>query len=110
MKNILLPFVFLLGACGAPSEPVYETINGLEGERVTAGAMLGTAEPTPENVAIQAQRLRTGDHGAGLQKVAARRCPNGFSILKEYEPRAKIYVVSPYVQYKVYQDFVIACN
>jgi hypothetical protein len=72
--------------------------------------MIGRADPTPENVAKAALRLRTGDHGGGLKKVGARYCPNGFDILQEGEPIPKVYVVSPYVQYRVSQQFIIACN
>ena len=84
-------------------------VDGQEGLKIYPAAMLGTTEPTPENIAQQAHRIKTGDHGAGLKNVASQYCPTGFKILSEDEPEARIYVFQPYVQYRVVQEFVIAC-
>lgn len=111
MKKIhpIIALGLLLSAC-ATNHPQTVMVNGQEGIKIRPVAMLGTDEPTTENVARQAQRIRTGDHGGGLQKVAVRHCPNGFKILQEGEPQANIYVLTPIVQYRVSQDFIISCT
>jgi hypothetical protein len=101
----------IFAAClGGNTEPVNVMVNGVEGIRVLGGAMLGTEQPTPENIQVQSERIKNGTHGAGLNRAAARYCPDGYRILQEDAPEAKIYVFQPLVQYKVYQSFVIACT
>jgi hypothetical protein len=106
-----LALLFLLSACSVgSSQPELVNVNGVEGYRIVGGKMLGVAEPTPENIASVLPALKNGDHGAGLKPQALKICPSGYKILQEGEPRATIYVYKPYVQHKVYQDFVIACT
>jgi hypothetical protein len=102
----------LLQGCGSQQSSVPEkvTVNGVEGFKVYAGAMLGRDEPNETNLKEMSAKIKTGDHGAGLRSAASRYCPTGYRILSESEPDARIYVFTPFVQYKVDQNFVIACK
>lgn len=108
MNKVIAAAVVALAGCAGAGEKV--VVNGVEGIRIVPVAMIGTLKPTPENLEYGSQRIKTGDHRGGFISNAARTCPNGHTVLEEGEPEARIFVSSPYVQYRVRQPFVIKCN
>lgn len=112
MTTKLFPLLSLglaLSAC-ATGERETVIIDGREGFPIYPVAMIGTDQPTPENVAKAVERIKTGNHGGGLKRVSAGYCPDGHDILEERKPVANIYVFQPFVQYRVTQEFIIACT
>lgn len=109
-KSVLGVMLLALTSACQSSQPQIVNVDGKNGFRVVGAKMLGTDEPTEENIASVLPALKNGDHGAGLKRQAEKMCPSGYEILQEGEPEAKVYVFQPYVQYKVYQPFVISCS